>query len=87
MLMQTPIIIECGPDLQTKLTLHEEILCCYSKQLHDRFSKAKSARTQLAKANKFREQLAAFVYPEVTPKDFEDGHLEQKVRLSSLPPT
>ncbi|KAL1792430.1 hypothetical protein ACET3X_008937 [Alternaria dauci] len=80
MLMQTPITIECGPDLKTKLTVHEELLCVHSKQLQGQFEKAKSARTQFAKAEAFREKVAAFVYPECTQKDFEDKHLEQQVK-------
>jgi hypothetical protein len=79
MLMQTLITIECGPKLETKLTLHEELLCCHSKQLAGQFAKAKSARIQFAKADKFREKLAAYVYPETTQKEFEDGRLEQQV--------
>jgi hypothetical protein len=82
--MQTPITIECGPKLQVKLTLHEEILCCYSKQLQDRFSKAMSMRVQSAKADNFRHQLAAYVFPEVTPKEFEEGRFEQQVCLISV---
>lgn len=84
--MKTPITVECGPDSETKLIFHEEILCCYSKQIQELFLKAKPARMQLAKADKLREQVAAFVFPEVTGREFEDGHLEQKVCLLSLPP-
>jgi hypothetical protein len=79
MLMQTSINIECGPKLQTKLTVHEEMLCCHSKPLQARFLKAKSIRQQFVKADDFRDQLAAYVFPETTPKEFEDDRCDQKV--------
>jgi hypothetical protein len=85
--MQTPITIECGPKLKVKLTLHEEIICCYSKQLQDRFSRATSMRVQSTKADNFRHQLAAYVFPEVTMKEFEEGRFEQQVCLVSVETT
>jgi hypothetical protein len=85
MLMQTPITIECGPKLQTKLTVHEEILCCHSKPLQARFSKARSIRKQFAKADDFRDQLAAYVFPEATPREFEDNRYDQKVYSVNIP--
>ena len=83
MLMQTPITIECELGLKTKLTVHEELLCVHSKQLLGQFEKAKSARTQFAKADAFREKVAAYVFPECSQKEFEERHLEQQVRYVS----
>lgn len=83
MLMRTPITIECELDLKTKLTVHEELLCVHSKQLLGQFEKVKSARTQFAKADAFREKVAAYVFPECSQKEFEDRHLEQQVRYVS----
>ncbi|KAG9185660.1 hypothetical protein G6011_06991 [Alternaria panax] len=80
MLMQTLITIECGPDLKTKLTVHEEILCCHSNQLQGQFSKAKTARTDYEKAGEFREKLAAYVFPEASQKDYEGGHFDLQVK-------
>ena len=83
--MQTPITIECGPELQTKLVFHEEIICCHSKQLQNIFTKAKSTRVHYEEADKLRNDLAKCVFPEVTPKEFEDKKMDRQVCLVSAP--
>jgi len=83
--MQTPITIECGPDLATKLIFHQEIICCNSKQLSDRFEKAKPLMAHYKKADEFRNALARYVFPEVDPKEFEDKKMDRQVCLVSMP--
>lgn len=78
--MQTPITIECGPLLSIKLTMHEEILCCYSKLLQERFAEAKTLRQQYEQANALRNDIAAHVFPEVTADEFEAGNHQEKVK-------
>ena len=85
MLMQTPITIECGPDLATKLIFHQEIICCNSKQLSNRFEKAKPLMAHYKKADEFRNDLAKYVFPEVDPKEFEDKKMDRQVCLVSMP--
>ena len=84
MLMQTPITIECGPDLATKLIFHQEIICCNSKQLSNRFEKAKPLMAHYKKADELRNDLARYVFPEVDPKEFEDKKMDRQVRLVSM---
>ncbi|XP_014562194.1 hypothetical protein COCVIDRAFT_85043 [Bipolaris victoriae FI3] len=78
MLMQTPVEIECGPDLSIKLTIHEELLRCHSELLQDRFTKAKILRKQFEQIDHLRDQIAAHVFPEVTAEDFSAGDHEEK---------
>lgn len=77
--MQTPVEIECGPDLSIKLTIHEELLRCHSELLQDRFTKAKILRKQFEQIDHLRDQIAAHVFPEVTAEDFSAGDHEEKV--------
>ena len=79
MLMQTPITIECGQDLSDKLTVHEELLCCHSRLLEQRFSAAKDMRQQYEQAKTLRDQMAAYVFPEVTKVQFEARSCEKRV--------
>ncbi|EUC43023.1 hypothetical protein COCMIDRAFT_7494 [Bipolaris oryzae ATCC 44560] len=82
MLMQTPVEIECGPDLSIKLTIHEELLCCHSKLLEERFTKAKNLRKQFEQTDHLRDQIAAHVFPEVTAEEFAaDDHEEKALPL------
>jgi len=85
MLMQTPITIECGPNLETKLTYHKEMICCHSKQLEAMFVKAKPMTVYYEKADKLRNDLAKHVFPEVNPKEFEDKKMDRQVCLVSMP--
>ncbi|KAI4701873.1 hypothetical protein J4E89_010564 [Alternaria sp. Ai002NY15] len=78
MLMQTPITIECGPDLATKLIFHQEIICCNSKQLSNRFEKAKPLMAYYKKADELRNELARYVFPEVDAKEFEDRKMDRQ---------
>lgn len=77
--MQTPLTVECGDDLTVKLTMHEEILCCHSKLLGDRFAKAKPLMEQYRCTKTISNKLASYIFPEVTPKQFEDRGLEAQV--------
>ncbi|RMZ67673.1 hypothetical protein GMOD_00001633 [Pyrenophora seminiperda CCB06] len=79
MLMETPLTVECGVDLTVKLVTHEELLCCHSKLLSGRFAKAKPLRAQYKRTKTISDQLAEYVFPEVSPKEFEDGGLEAQV--------
>ncbi|KAI4605975.1 hypothetical protein J4E83_010401 [Alternaria metachromatica] len=78
MLMQTPITIECGPKLETKLTYHKEMICCHSKKLEAMFAKAKPIMVHYEKADKFRNDLARYVFPEVNAKEFEDQKMDRQ---------
>ncbi|KAJ6200064.1 hypothetical protein J3E72DRAFT_391961 [Bipolaris maydis] len=78
MLMQTPVEIECGPDLSTKLTIHEELLCCHSKLLEERFIQAKVLRKQFEQSDHLRDQIAPHVFPEVTAEQFAAGDHDEK---------
>jgi hypothetical protein len=79
MLMQTTITIECGQELETKLTMHEEILRCNSKRFGQVYAKAKPMRELYKKTQSVCDKLAAFVFPEVTTKQFEENGLEEEV--------
>jgi hypothetical protein len=85
MLMQTTITIECGQELETKLTVHEEILRCNSKKLGQVYAKAKPMREQYKKSQTVCDKLATFVFPEVTPQQFEKNSLEEEVRRTPSP--
>ncbi|USP79019.1 hypothetical protein yc1106_06293 [Curvularia clavata] len=78
MLMQTPITIECGKNLSEKLTVHEELLCCHSRLLEQRFFAAKDMRQQYEQAKTLRDQMAAYVFPEVTKVQFEARSCEKR---------
>ncbi|KAI4613538.1 uncharacterized protein J4E87_009839 [Alternaria ethzedia] len=80
MLMRTPINIECGPDLATKIIFHKEMICCHSKQLSNLFEKAKPTMIHYEKADKVRDELAQYVFPEVTPKEFETNLLDKQAK-------
>lgn len=82
--MQTPLTVECGDGLTVKLTMHEEILCCHSKLLADRFANAKSLREQYKRTKSISDKIAACVFPEVSPKQFEDSGLEVRVRSAVM---
>ncbi|EDU44852.1 BTB domain containing protein [Pyrenophora tritici-repentis] len=79
MLVKTPLTVECGEDLTVKFTMHVELLCCHSKLLADRFAAAKPLREQYELIKKLCDKLVEYFFPEVTPKQFESGHLEVEV--------
>jgi hypothetical protein len=80
MLMQTTIAIVCGQESKAEVTMHEEILRCHSKTLDQLFKKAMPVREQYAESKSICDQLAAFVFPEITIKEFEDTGAEEMVR-------
>lgn len=77
--MATTISIECGPKLATKLTAHEELLCCCSRLFQQLHTKAKPLRDQYTNCDDLKDQLARCVFPEVTAKQFENDHMEEIV--------
>jgi hypothetical protein len=77
--MITPIEITCGPDLATKLIVHEELLRCYSTLLDERYTKAKVDRDAIAKCNEFQAAIAAHVCPATSVKCFIESKAEEKV--------
>ncbi|KAF1836533.1 hypothetical protein BDW02DRAFT_566960 [Decorospora gaudefroyi] len=79
MLMQTTITIECGPDLQSKLTVHEGCLRCHSKPLDQRYAKAKAMREQQEESKALCKKLAAYVFPELNAREFENNGSEEEV--------
>jgi bacterioferritin-associated ferredoxin len=83
MLMQTTISIECGQELETKVTMHEEILRCHSKRLDQLYAKAKPLREQCGKCQRLCKQVARFIFPEMTAKQFEDASSEHDVRTQT----
>jgi hypothetical protein len=84
MLMSTPIEIECGPDLATKLTVHEELLRCHSTLLDERYTKAKFERDAIADRSAFQAAIATYVYPVTPAKRFVDSNAAEKVRCIDI---
>jgi hypothetical protein len=57
----------------------EELLCCYSPQLQEHFSRAKDLRSRYQVAGELRCKLKAIAY---RATDFEAEHLDAKVSKS-----
>lgn len=79
MLMQTPVSVEYGENLAQKLTMHEEILRCHSPMFEHRCTKAKPLWEQYTKSRALSDQVAKFVFPEVTAEQFDKHRLSEKV--------
>ena len=86
MLIQTPLKVECGVDLTVTFTMHEELLCCHSKLLADRFAEAKPLREQYKRIKNISDKLSAYFFPNVTPKQFEEAAFETQVRSTMMAP-
>lgn len=79
MLLQTPVSVEYGEDLKERLTIHEEILRCHSPKFEKLCAKAQPLCKQYAKSKALNDQVAKFVFPEVTPEQFDRHRLSEKV--------
>ncbi|KAH7337913.1 hypothetical protein BKA66DRAFT_555278 [Pyrenochaeta sp. MPI-SDFR-AT-0127] len=79
MLLQTTITVECGAKLNTKFTMHEEMLRCHSTSFDQLCAKAKPIRDQYTQCKITMDRIACCIFPEVTHEQFEAAHLEQKV--------
>ncbi len=81
--MDTAISIEYGLELNSRLTIHEGMLRCHSKKFEKLFVQAKHIREQFAQTTLLKDQVARFVYPEVTEREFEERSLDKQVRRTN----
>lgn len=81
-LMEHEITLEFGPKLNKKRVIHEELLCCYSQTMLDRFTRAKESRISHEKADHMRKYLKLCMHDIQASEDDEDS--ENKVRRCNI---
>jgi hypothetical protein len=77
--METEVTLEYGKNLKGRRVVHKEMLSCHSKYARKLFKDAETQTRLYSQANDFRRRLKEFVYPQVTEKAFDEGHLDKKV--------
>jgi hypothetical protein len=77
--MQRVIVLEHGIDLQSKFTIHEEVLVSYSSKLQQSLIVAMPLREKYVKCEKFFDRAESITLMATTPVEGEDKSVEELV--------
>jgi hypothetical protein len=77
--MQRVIVIRCGTDLKSRISIHEHVLCRHSGKMNGIATKAKSQREAYDDCEDILEQVTSISMAGLSPAQFEKMGLRAKV--------
>lgn len=77
--MQHIITIQCGKDLRSWRTIHEQVFCSFSKKMTAISVEAESYREAFKQAEDILDQFELITSSQSTPQRFEKQHIGSKV--------
>lgn len=78
--MQRVIVIRCGKDLKSRISIHEHVLCRHSEKMNGIATRATSLREAYDDCENTLEQVSSIAMAGLSPTRFEKSGLREKVR-------
>ena len=78
--MQRVVVIRCGKDLKSRISIHEHVLCRHSGKMNGIATRAKSQREAYDHCEDILEQVTSIAMAGLSPARFEKSGLREKVR-------